>query len=158
MSLQRLIRLAGVSVGLLTGCTGSEILFPIEPKIEFVSLEPKTILEGEVFNITIKYQDGDGDLGDNSKNSDKPSFIVIDNRRYLPPGVDSTYASGFLPNLTPNTRSPSIQGKITMRMEAITVADPNLNEERFTYSIYIVDRKGHKSNTIQTDSLTIKRF
>ena len=145
----------------LAGCSGQEILFPIEPKIEFVSVTPQKIREGEVFNITIKFQDGDGDLGDDSNQSENRTFMIIDNRPdinlYLPQGVDSTYASGFLPNLTPDTRSPSIQGTITMRMEGIFVANPNFEKETFTYSIYIIDRKGHQSNTVRTSEITIMR-
>lgn len=154
----RKVRAAGL---LLMACTGltckTKQVFPPEPKIQFVFLEPSEIkaLSG-AFNIEIKYQDGDGDLG--TDNADEKNFFVIDNRNNLPDSVRTFSYS--LPNLSSNARNPSIQGTIKVKVPLALSSSffypyPLPVKEVTDFSVYIVDRKGNKSNVLVTSKVTI---
>src|SRR5437870_3036843 len=58
------------------GCKKDSINFPVEPKIDFVSISPSTAMQyTDKVNITIHYEDGDGDLGEN-KDGVKNCFVT----------------------------------------------------------------------------------
>lgn len=147
---------------LLIACTGltcrTQQVFPPEPQIQFVFLEPSEIkaLSG-AFNIEIKYQDGDGDLG--TDNADEKNFFVIDNRGNLPDSVRTFSYS--LPNLSSNARNPSIQGTIKVKVPLALSSSfffpfPLPVKEVTDFTVYLVDRKGHKSNLLVTSKVTIQ--
>lgn len=140
-------------------CTNSEPSFPIVPSIEFVSILPSKIKEGEPFTITVKYKDGDGDLGfkERSASDTLLDFMVIDTRPNMPPNIRRDYSSGFLPYLTPETKNPSIQGEISMKLEGISIVNQVFDQEDVVFQIYLYDRKRHESNKILTTPLTIER-
>lgn len=139
------------------GCSAGK-LFPDEPQIRFVSVTPNKITEGEPFDLTIHYQDGDGDLGYNTIDrpaTDTSDGFIKDNRPGIP--LSNGY-KGFditLPYLTPETKNRSIQGDITIRLEGVYLVDQRKTQEKFNFSVYIRDRSGKLSNVIATDSLTI---
>ena len=50
--------------GLLISCS-REPVFPLEPHLEYVDIQPRTVTElvDSIF-VTLRFTDGDGDLGD----------------------------------------------------------------------------------------------
>ena len=123
--------------------------FTETPHIEFVSIDPGTVKElSDKFSITIKYMDGDADLG--TADPDTTNLYVIDARNQL------TYKFRVR-DLSPLKDAPNIQGTLKIEMPPTGVFDENAQQETTTYSIYLFDKAGHQSNTIQTSVLTITR-
>jgi len=153
-----IFRVAGLLVLSIYGlsCRTKQV-FPPEPQIKFIFLEPSEIkaLSGS-FDIEISYQDGDGDLG--SDNSDEKNFFIIDNRQNLPDSVRTFSYS--LPNLSSNARNPSIQGKIKVKVPLALSSSffppyPLPVREETDFTVYLVDRKGNKSNVLITTKVAI---
>jgi hypothetical protein len=98
---------------------------------------------GQPLTFTISYQDGDGDLGENS--SDAHNLYLTDNRF----GITYPYR---ISQLAPTT-SLIIKGqlKIILDNAGITGTSP----QSATFSIYIVDRAGHASNTVTSSVITV---
>lgn len=153
-----ILNLTGLLLLALSGiqCNSRQV-FPPEPIIEFVFLEPSEIkaLSGS-FDIEIKYQDGDGDLG--SDRADDKNFFIIDNRTNLPDSV--RMFSYSLPNLSSNARNPSIQGTIKVKVPLALSSSffppyPLPTKEETDFSLYIVDRAGNKSNVLITSKVAI---
>lgn len=151
----------------LSACQDPEAVFPETPRIEFLSMEPLIlnpddslcISRNECFRITFRYEDGDGDLGDDSDAGPNNLFIE-DTREDLPYDVPPVFYDGKfsyrLPqSLTPDARNLSIQGTISVAMPLIQVLYPPFEPETTRFDIYIVDRAGNQSNTITTDELVI---
>ena len=111
----------------LAGCRDDEPLFPLEPRVAFVSYSADTVPELESFIITLSYTDGDGNLGSDS--NDAEELLVVDNRPNVPFQIDdtTTYDGRFvysIPNLTPETRNPSIQAKLVLTSRALPCCSP----------------------------------
>jgi hypothetical protein len=124
--------------------------------------------------LTLDFQDGDGDIGGaTSSNPDFEDFIVEDFRENLPnvypyqvPGnstiITACSTSAKLPSLGSDTRSPSIEGTIRFRINALealpldtcVVAPSTVQRTRFI--VYLMDRAGHKSNRDTTDFVRIR--
>jgi hypothetical protein len=149
-----------------TGCPRGNI-YPVEPYIEFVSATPDTLLVPDLrlepdapvpeLKITIKFRDGDGDLG-----GEPGSFVMQDLRPGLPIVVfRDTYDGRLpyaLPDLTPNTRPPSIQGKITVTYAGyIPIIERDSTGEDLLFDIYVRDRAGHVSAPARTTPIRLKR-
>ena len=135
------------------GCKNAP-LFPIEPEIVFTDIQPKTIKEyQDSISIRFSFKDGDGDLGD-VQGGDRFSLIVKDNRTQFP---DSVRTLKFqIPVLNSNTKNPSILGQITLAYPP-TIVTPGYVKDSTTYTIFIYDQAGHKSNEIITDKVYIVR-
>lgn len=136
---------------LLTACDDSPV-FPLEPEISFVSITPEqtTQFTADEIQLTIHYQDGDGDLG--YEGTEKINNLYItDTRAFFATNPARTTAYS-IPSLTPDTRKPSIQGDITI---SIMTPPAEPNEELLVYEVYLVDRAGNISNVIQTTPITV---
>ena len=139
---------------LLVSCR-TDPVFPETPEIEFVSISPD---QGQQFvdelKIIIHFQDGDGDIGYQSDPLN--NLWVVDTRADIP---DSLRSIGFsIPSLTPETKNPSIQGEIEISVLTPPSAkffNPSSLDTEVIFDVYLVDRKGNRSNTIQTDPVTI---
>ncbi|MBX3101319.1 MAG: hypothetical protein KF690_02285 [Bacteroidetes bacterium] len=146
---------------LLAGCVGNEPRFSTTPEIEFVSIEPKVIKEyATTFYVKLRYKDGDGNLGYEDEFStlrDSADLIMFDNRPGVAalPEYDGRWTYN-LPNLTPSGKNPSIQGEITVEFPALMARlDPLNTEEKLTFTIWIYDRDGNRSNSVVTDEVTV---
>lgn len=137
----------------LLACNNKPI-FPLEPAITYIDMQPRDVSETSADNkITIEFSftDGDGDLGD-EVGGDKMSLIVIDNRTQFP---DSLRTFRFqLPDLRPNTQKPSIMGKMSVEVLQ-TPLTPGTTKDSTSFTVYIYDQAGHKSNEIVTDKVYI---
>lgn len=138
--------------------------FPEEPIITFEDIQPRTVRENvDSMVVRIRFTDGNGDLGDASGDPQAQNFnmFVEDNRVNSP--VDPITPEQSLirykvPNLTPDTKNPAIQGTIILTIVPTVIRlGLQYTEDTTSFNIYIVDRAGNKSNTIRTESILITR-
>jgi hypothetical protein len=137
--------------------------YPLEPQIAFVSLtngsgNPKNAMrqgqlgtEDSLF-VTISFTDGDGDLGSTgSKGQDSVNIFLLDKR-------DNRSVENFrMPFIPEQGAGNGISGEIRMLLfttccNVIPPCEPSTKKpiDTLIYDIYIKDRKGNKSNTIQS--------
>ena len=131
-------------------CTTTEIntdpVFALEPQIKLESFSNDAIVQfTDSLAVEISYEDGDGDLG--SADPDFNSIFVQDARLAQ---ADEYY----VPPLAPENASISIQGKLQINL-APTFLLGNGTQETTTYSLYMIDRAGNRSNTIEIGPISI---
>lgn len=117
--------------------------YPIEPRIEFRSMNQNTFdeLDEDSLSIVVYFEDGDGDLG----SDDSINMFWEDSRV---PGFQIPFK---IPFIEIQGNSKAISGTITTYYPitfCLSDADPI---DTFYYKIYIVDRAGHQSNVDSTD-------
>ena len=147
----------------LGGCGNDSPLFNIVPEISFVSITPEVTPEGaeDGLKLVIHFQDGDGDLGQINSNDSLPNLYIRDTRSVVPDSL-GTFAY-MIPNLSPETRKPSIQGTIEVTMTAPyltrTFIPPYIGPatEQVIFDIYLIDRAGNASNHILSKPLTVNQ-
>lgn len=137
---------------LLAACNDDPV-FPETPEIEFVSITPTetTQFTPDEIQLTIHYQDGDGDLG--YEGDPVNNLFIVDTRAAFSGNSGNTIAFAF-ESLTPDTRKPSIQGEITV---TLTTPPYHQDEEPLVFEVHIVDRAGRTSNRILCDPITVKQ-
>lgn len=132
--------------------------YPIEPTIEFVSLDRDTIIQSlineDTVLITFSFTDGDGDLGTLEGDTIKNAFL-IDKR-------DGAEVGYIVPYIPPRGNNSAISGEITIELySTCCLPAPGFSGcspfpgsvnpvDTLSYEIYIKDRAGNISNTIQT--------
>jgi hypothetical protein len=137
--------------------------FPPEPNIEFLNF--RALADTGI--MTIKFQDGDGNLG--LKLSDtlgdfhfsKPFYHNLffeyyekDDFNGWQPGVDF-FGSPIifkyrLPYMEPNGRNKSLEGEIQITMEPRYFNPSSPNSDTIKFIIYLYDRDLNKSNEVET--------
>ncbi len=145
--------LAGICLVLL-GCRRDNIVFAVEPQIEVVSFQPSVVPEFGTLVLTLRYRDGDGDLGGNPDN--QPDLFLIDMRDYtlFPSGYDGIIRYN-MPRFYEGPSPQSIQGSIEVSIPGIVRLNPNALQEVVQFRVYIIDRAGHRSNEVITPGATI---
>ena len=139
----------------LLSCSNDNV-FPVEPEISYVDISPKEVRQfRDSIIIKFSFTDGDGDLG----NDDNQilDMVLIDDRVNDPVNPITPEQATIpysLPNLTPKTRNPAIQGTITI-LVAPTAIRLGLPEDLTSFNIQVKDRAGHESNVIQTEPIRI---
>ncbi len=132
----------------ITGCKKDDVDLSNIPAISFLSISPSSATEySDKVIIKIHYEDGDGDLGEN-KDGVKNCFVT-DNRN----GVVYTYR---IKQLAPDGTSIAIAGDLNIDIGGQILTDSS-SQQSATYSLYLVDRSGNKSNTLTTSSIVINR-
>ena len=132
----------------IEGCKKDEITFPVEPKIEIVGTTPSSPKQyTDPLIITIQYEDGDGDLGEN--NDLVKNCFVTDNRI----GITYEYR---IKQLAPTGTSIAIEGNLDIDLGGQVLTDNSL-QQNATYTLYVVDRAGHKSNLATTGTVVIRK-
>jgi hypothetical protein len=118
------------------------------PVIEFVDASPSTAKQfSDSIKFTIKFIDGDGNVGDIS--ADSLSLYLTDNR-------DATLVERFhIQPIAPANSTVSVQGKFSILLKNTIILNSNNTSETTTFSIKLKDRAGNFSNTIQTNTITI---
>lgn len=131
----------------LTSCKKeSASIMPIEPSIELISVGPDQVVEfGTAVRLRFSYKDGDGDLG--RTDPDDHSLWVKDSRLSVADGYH------IIPLAPPDTEIP-IQGELEVELHPLFLLG-NADQEVMTYSFYVVDRAGNRSNEITTTAITI---
>ena len=135
-------------------CRRDNIVFSVEPQIEVVKLEPPIVQEFGTLVLTLRYRDGDGDLGGNPNN--QPDLFLIDMRdsTLFPPGYDGIIRYN-MPKFYEGALPQSIQGSIEVSIPGIVRLNPNASQEAVQFRVYIVDRAGRQSNEVVTPPATI---
>jgi hypothetical protein len=150
--------------------------FPIEPVIEFKSVER---FGNDSAYVTIDFTDGDGDIGLNEFQVDAPYNFVPYN------GVDSTRSENkFYYNLilrhhefidgewieipfestpvtfwrildlTPSGQDQALEGEIRVTIAPFPPNIGSLGNDSVKYSIELIDRALHESNIVETPLIT----
>lgn len=149
---------------LWVGCAGDpDFPFGDRPDLEFISISPqevKAIRDSIV--IQVGFTDGNGDLGDSD--NQVQNLTLIDNRvndMNNPITPEAAIINFSLPDLTPNTRNPAIQGIITIELVQTGVRRDRVGLElpvdSTSFDIYVQDRRGNVSDTVTTDVIRILR-
>ncbi|MGQ9862986.1 MAG: hypothetical protein ACUVRD_00660 [Bacteroidia bacterium] len=141
---------------LFVSCRQERIIYPVEPYIEFRSISPKEISDFGSAQIELYYRDGDGDLGGIGESATNPDLIIEDlrNPTLFPEGYDGKLYYN-LPQLIKENRPISIQGTMQITLPEIARLNPAAPRETLIFSIYLIDRAGHKSNIIFTEPIFI---
>lgn len=125
-----------------------DIILSEVPRLEFNSLSPTTIQEFDgPITFNIKYEDGDGDLGENSPNV---------NNLYLKDNRNDIMYEYRLQQLAPDGASIPIKGTFDVVLNNTAITDGS-SEQSATFDIFVVDRSGNKSNTITSTPLNVYR-
>lgn len=143
-----------VSVALLLSCKkekGNDPLPAISnvPEIELSNTSSTSINQFDDLTLTVKYTDGNGDLGESDANIN--SIFVTDNR-------DITIVHKFhLQPLAPVGQDVAIQGNLKIKIENVILLDQSNTSENASFSVYILDRAGNKSNIVTSPSVRISK-
>lgn len=130
----------------LVSCRKQKPPFSEVPEIEFVNVSPQAAIAfQDSITITFKYKDGDGDLGENNANSE--NLFLTDNR------VNLIYKYR-IKQLAPEGSKIPIQGSLSVVLNNTTLTDSSA-EQLATFSIYVTDRSGNKSNSITSSPIRI---
>ncbi|HRG28042.1 MAG TPA: hypothetical protein PLJ00_09130 [Chitinophagales bacterium] len=119
--------------------------YPIEPRIEFVSMNANTFdeLDEDSLSVVIYFEDGDGDLG----SDDSVNMYWEDSRV---PGYQVPFK---IPMIAIQGNSKAISGTITTFYPISFCINDDDPIDSFYYKIFIVDRAGHESNVDSTDMI-----
>ncbi len=129
------------------GCK-EEFPFGSEPIITLQNYGPNAVVEfTDSIYFQIGFEDGDGDLGEN--NTDDHNLIVEDNRN----GIKYTYR---ISELVPGGANVPIKGVLRFSINNTFIIGNGPTEE-VTYSIHVLDRAGHTSNTVTTGPIIISQ-
>ncbi len=118
------------------------------PVISFITQNPSTVKaykDSVIF--TIGYEDADGDIGENNANAE--NLFLIDNR------INITYKYR-VKELAPLGTAIAIKGNLNVILKSTDITDGS-SSQAATYSIYLTDRAGNKSNTVTSGTITINK-
>lgn len=133
--------------------------FPVEPVLEFISMDKNQMAQNsfntDSIRVTFSFTDGDGDLGDR----DSLNIFIRDNR-------DQYIAAQYrLPELPPEGAGRGVRGEITVTIYTTCCIYPDgtppceaslkYPTDTLRYEIFMKDRAGHVSNTIETDPIIL---
>ncbi len=121
----------------------------VAPVIELLEVMPTTAQEyTDSIAFTIKYTDGDGDIGTNDP--DIPSVRLVDNR-----DAELLIFDYHLSPRTPEGSELIIQGELTIVLANTILLDDSNDSETTTFSIRLTDRAGNESNVLETGTITV---
>ncbi len=127
-------------------CKKAESPYSEIPEITFESVVPSTAASFlDSITFTFKYKDGDGDLGENNANVE--NLFLTDNR------ISLVYQYR-IKQLAPEGKAIPVQGSLSVVLNNTMLTDSS-SEQTTTFSIYVVDRAGHQSNTITSSPVRI---
>lgn len=129
----------------LLACKKEEVM-PSTPEIAFVSMSAQSVHEfNERVKVRFSYKDGDGDLG--QEDPDNYTLWVKDARLE---GTDGYH----IPPLAPEGSEVPIQGELEVELNALFLLG-NSGQEETSYTMYVIDRAGNRSNEFTTGTITI---
>ena len=133
---------------LFYSCKKDEVTFDADPSIEFSAISPSSAHQyTDGITITIKYKDGDGDLGENSASAE--NCFITDNRI----GIVYKYR---ISQLAPDNANIPISGSLNIPLGGQIITDSTATQS-VSYTIYVKDRAGHQSNSVTTSAISIVR-
>jgi hypothetical protein len=149
-----------------SGCMKKQSFSDI-PQISFLGMELLVDTAQVVRSgiLTISYQDGDGDIGLNPSDTFPPYqrngpyyYNYVINYFEKQNGVfqqifDSIPFSARIPVLTPNDPNKAIKGFIT---DTLPLYPPPFHDT-IRFEVFLYDRALHKSNTVTTPEIILRR-
>lgn len=116
------------------------------PSLELVAVGPSTVVElQDSIRFVIAYEDGDGDLGENTPEA--KNLFIRDER------INLDYSFRIV-ELVPGGASVPIKGQLIVTLPNTVITDGSTSQN-VTYSIWVKDRAGHKSNTITAGPIQV---
>ena len=153
---------AGLSGLLLVGCVKQDD-FPDEPLVTFKSFEQF----GDSSSLTIAFTDGDGDVGLNASDNTAPFdtgsvyyhnlFVEYDT---LHNGVWQRVEFQLplyyrIPRITPTGQNKALEGEIAVAIAPWPIF-PGVAHDTIRFSVHMVDRALHESNTVTSAPVLVK--
>ena len=154
-----------LTVGLLLLACNNSPDYSDVPTIEFVSISNfdmvQNPLNSDTSVISFSFTDGDGDIGFEDGNINSNIFIV-DNR------TGDFFDRFRLPAIPPQGANNGVSGQINMVILNTCCVFPPQDSippcespsqfptNDLTFTIYMIDRAGNKSNEISTPSITLR--
>ena len=129
----------------LASCKKVEKTYSATPEINLVSISSTSVAEGDPVTFVVSYVDGDGDLGEN--NANVYNLFLTDTR------VNVTYKYR-IKQLAPDNSHIIIKGNLDVLLNSTAITDGS-NSQTVIYTMYVVDRAGHQSNTVTSSAITI---
>jgi hypothetical protein len=135
----------------LLSCSKEEeapVFSPV-PTIEFVSMSPGNVQAWkDSVAFTIKYEDGDGDLGENTAGSE--NLFLTDSR------TNGSYTFRIR-ELVPKGASVPVKGSLRFVLPFTFLSDESVTSEQVSFEIQVKDRAGRESNKVKTPVLQVRR-
>ncbi len=137
-----------------SGCV-PERTYPVEPEIRFIDISPSRVRENtDTIRIKFGFTDGDGDLGLDPADATRNDVQLTIKRLGYPPVSDIAR----LPNITPKGKNKAIVGEVQLTVQtAFLMAGIREDTALLSYDISILDRANHRSNTISTSTIVVKK-
>lgn len=153
-----------MAVVLLLAACRPEEKFPVEPKLEFRSFQQF----GDSASLVVYFTDGDGDVGLDAGETQAPfdtasayyhNFFVehyqrVDGEWLHYPFPEDMQMYYRIPRLTPTGQNKVLEGEIALAINPFPLfVAPGADTVRYT--VYMVDRALHHSNTVVTSEIVI---
>lgn len=119
----------------------------IVPRIKIMDISPLIVQQFQPVVLTLEYEDGDGDLGE--ENPDTKTLSVKDSRL---PEADMYHIPPVSP---PDTKVP-IKGTFKITVQNVFLLG-NGSSEQVHFTLQIKDKAGHLSNSEQSQAITVNR-
>ena len=131
--------------------------FPLEPRIELISFTPYQ--DTDSATLILGFTDGDGDIGLRSDEENPPynMFMQYHEKQNgvfveVIPTIPFNYR---LPIINEAGKPRPLQGEIEIGVSFFY--DLTSPYDTIKYSMYIVDRAGNMSNTVETDEIIVNK-
>lgn len=135
------------SVMLFSSCEKDAPVYSQTPAIELLSVSPSSVTENQTITFSIKYTDGDGDLGQDKENV--YNLFLTDTR------VNVTYQYR-IKQLAPDNSTIAITGTLNVKLNGTAITDGSLSQD-VIYTLYVVDRAGHQSNVVTCPAVNLHK-
>lgn len=180
-----LIAILGITLLVLFLSACDEIIpnFSDTPKITFdnVLVKQNPSLRIDTLLITVKFQDGDGDLGiEATADTNLWNYYIVPYKKFKGEFTRTTFSSTsnvdsarnnpfigqFLPVLKKDGRAGPIEGTLTYRIDILQYNEFPLDDkdslailqnDTIKVQIYLKDRAGHRSNVVESDPFAVLR-
>lgn len=135
-------------ITLLSCSKDDSIPYSDTPEIELIGVSHDTLVQyDETLVLTIRYKDGDGDIGFESP--DKYALFVRDTRL-------ATFDNFYIGPVAPPGANVPVTGVIDIEFPNLFLFGNGKAEKTF-FEIKMLDRSGHESNVLLTDEVIIIR-
>lgn len=124
----------------LVSC-GNKGNFPSTPDLRFKSISPTVAEAGKdtLMSIVCSFKDAEGDIG---------GYVYYRQSNF--PDFDSLYSLPDLP------KQPNMQGNIILQLHSNDIIFPvSSGSDTVTYLLYIKDKAGHTSDTVETSKVVL---
>ena len=136
-------------VSLSISCTREDEapIFPATPVISMIEVKPNQVIaykDSIIFQIA--YEDGDGDLGENTAGSE--NLFLKDTRT----GASYTFR---IRRLVPDNAEAPIKGTLSFVLPFAILTDENSASQQAVFEIHVKDRAGNASNVISSPAISV---